>query len=527
MVRSPVLRAQSILLSGLLVAAGACSSSSDVVEGARLPIVGGSDATTCAWPAVVLVGDDCSGTLVHPQVVVTAAHCVDGKEAPLPKTISFGEKALGNPVRTVKVSRCAPSPKYNGGDTDDIGYCLLEQAVTDVPIVPVMAACEASALKAGVPIVEVGFGQSAVQSGPNDGFGVKRLIAAKIDSVSSKGQINVTTGNQNGEYYGDSGGPIFFQMPDKTWRFIGDDCCAPDILVGSNAPRISTYISAPPNVTWLESSSGVDLTVCHDGNNWSPGALCNLLPTTPDKASGGWGTMCSSQNQILPQATCNAVGGAGNTGGSGAGGKGGSNSGGSGGAAGASAGTAGNGGTAGSAGAGGKSGSGGTAGKSGSGGAAASGGNAGGSTGSGGSSGSPGAVNGGTSGASSTGGVFGGAGSIGAGGSATATGASAGLSATGGAGTSGGGGGDASGGSGSGGVTAGTGASSTGSRASGGSAGKAGSGGIPGAAGSQGVVDDGNGCSCRMASRDTPMPWHAAFAGLAVVTRRLRRRTRR
>jgi hypothetical protein len=519
MVRFPVFRAQFIVLPGLLVVAGACSSSSDGVEGARLPIVGGSDAATCAWPAVVLVGDDCSGTLVHPQVVVTAAHCVDGKAAPLPKTISFGEKALGSAVRTVKVSRCAPSPKYNGADTDDIGYCLLEQAVTDVPIVPVMAACEASALKAGVPIVEVGFGQSAVQTGPNDGFGVKRLIAAKIDSVSSKGQINVTTGNQNGEYYGDSGGPIFFQMPDKTWRFIGDDCCAPDIVVGSNAPRISTYISAPPNVSWLESSSGVDLTVCHDGNNWSPSALCNLLPTTPDKAGGGWAAMCSSQNQVLPQATCNAGGGASNTGGSSAGGKGGSNSGGTGGAAGAGAGTVGSGGAAGAGGAAGKSGSGGAAGKSGNGGAVGSGGNAGGSAGNGGNSGSSGAVNGGVSGASSTGGVFGGAGSSGAGGSATATGASGGLSATGGVGSSGRGG-DTSGGSSSGGVT------SPGGTSSGGAGGKAASGGIPGTAGSQSAVDDSSGCTCNMASRNTPVPWHLALVGLSLLSRRLRRRTR-
>jgi hypothetical protein len=207
-----------------------------------------------------------------------------------------------------------------------------------------MAACEASALKAGVSVVEVGFGQSSAQSGPNDGFGNKRLIAAKLDSVSSRGQLNVTTGNQSGEYYGDSGGPVFFQMPDKTWRFIGDDCCAPDIVDGSPQPRVSTYIAAPPNLGWLESSSAVDLTLCHDGDRWSPGALCNALPTTPEKASGGWAAACSAQNQLAPQPTCNTSGGAGGASSGGASGGGASAGGSSGAGGGGTTGTAGGGG---------------------------------------------------------------------------------------------------------------------------------------------------------------------------------------
>lgn len=275
------------------------SQPADPISESALPIVGGTEAAACQWPsAVMLLGQwVCSGALVHPRAVVTAKHCVMDESLTRvnpPGRVGFGEDR-DRWAKAVPVSTCHVHPK------NDIALCILSEDVTDVPIVPVMAPCETPELLPGRPIVEVGFGVTGANSRT---YGTKKWINGTIESRSaSLVDILVTTGSQDGEYFGDSGGPLYFKMPDQTWRVVGEDCCSDDI--GDAGPRISTYTSVPYHVAWMEEQSGLDLTPCHDQAGWSPTAGCTGFPTNPGAGVGTWSGSCQGQTLVRAQ-TCAA-----------------------------------------------------------------------------------------------------------------------------------------------------------------------------------------------------------------------------
>ena len=69
------------------------------------PIIGGSEVAACGWPSVVALDGTCSGTLVHPQVVLYAAHC-----GPNVHFVTPGEiEADGTPVD----AECVVNPDWD------------------------------------------------------------------------------------------------------------------------------------------------------------------------------------------------------------------------------------------------------------------------------------------------------------------------------------------------------------------------------------------------------------------------------
>ncbi|MDB4991527.1 MAG: Trypsin, partial [Myxococcaceae bacterium] len=110
-------------------------------------IVGGREvADTGASPTAML--STCSATLLAPDLLVTAAHCLLDQ----PGEARFGTAGVPVPLR-----RCMAHPEYGAADGHDIAYCLLASAVPHATA-SVISRCESDELRAGTGATLAGYG---------------------------------------------------------------------------------------------------------------------------------------------------------------------------------------------------------------------------------------------------------------------------------------------------------------------------------------------------------------------------------
>lgn len=278
-------------LSALLIPclADAGEPPSEIEEGLDQDpaVYGGTAAKPCGWPTAVYLefnGWACSGTLVHPDIVITAAHC-PGSTTGRSATVRFGEGQAGG-ARAVGAT-CYSSPGWTGnvGGTD-YGYCKLSSPVTDVPIIPPAWGCELSALSAGREVVIVGFGVS-----DNGGSGSKREVTTTLQAINEQAVIG---GNGKDACQGDSGGPVYIKLKsefggDDTWRVFGITSG------GGECGQGGIFALIHKAIPWVESHSGTDITPCHDSEgNWDPTPNCGAIPLDPANTNGAtWANGCS------------------------------------------------------------------------------------------------------------------------------------------------------------------------------------------------------------------------------------------
>ncbi|MEM6292060.1 MAG: trypsin-like serine protease [Myxococcota bacterium] len=277
-------------------------------------ITGGDEVAPCGYPSVVamMVGEAqvCTGSLVAPDLVVTAAHCLPDQLT----SVAFGED-VSAPARTVEIISCAVNPLYDGTGPADTALCTLVDPVDDVQPIPLASACEAALLvQPGNPVSLVGFGVDMAVYDPDgnpdfpfitSGNGIKRTTDQVLEQAknqttdepwAAESVLPMVGEGNNTACFGDSGGPAYGKLPNGELRQVG-------IGHGTHQgdPDPSTpcdhgiwYTATVTHLTWFEDTAGRDLTPCHDGPDAAPDdATCVghvLDPEAP--AQGDWATGC-------------------------------------------------------------------------------------------------------------------------------------------------------------------------------------------------------------------------------------------
>lgn len=222
------------------------------------PIVGGSPVSSEDWPDVVAVigaYGTCTGTLIAPDVVLTAGHCIDiGPIEVITNTLDLAAPFGGDRIR-VKSARAYP----RWDERYDAAVLVLDH-VARPRARPIATACLANArLAAGAPLTVLGFGL-VTPAGTDRNTRLHRATVPVIDAFCTDAPGCAPGARPNGEIaaggrgtdscFGDSGGPALVDTPQGP-ALVGIVSRGLDVP-GAPCGNGGIYVRADKVVAWAQ-----------------------------------------------------------------------------------------------------------------------------------------------------------------------------------------------------------------------------------------------------------------------------------
>ena len=235
----------------------------------------------------------CSGTLISPTVVVTAAHCVSTLQSNMPIFIAFGLNVRGQRVDAAlsrAISAVVVHPDYRPIDAPpfsplyQINDVALIKLSTPAPesFAAVPIASEDWALRRDPEVEIAGYGltkdfidENGNSVTSSDTGILRRAKGTLADSerwAARTGLVVFSGTNKSNSCRGDSGGPMFGSNNIKLLLIgatMGGGECAKPSSTENTAEGF--YTNLTPLRPWIECTSGVDTGTATDAREWNKG----------------------------------------------------------------------------------------------------------------------------------------------------------------------------------------------------------------------------------------------------------------